>query len=107
MANIKYFNGTDEILSILPMGNKEFVVKFPGAKGRRWDGYSMMVGHTTDNRLLPVERAITYKSNPSRHECNSKCMSGKVNGSCECRCGGKNHGVGGLLGKPLASLVAA
>jgi len=37
---------------------------------------------------------ITYKQFPSRHECNAKCLNGKHNGTCECQCGGKNHGAG-------------
>lgn len=51
-----------------------------------------------------ASRAIQYKAQPSRHECNAKCMNGSMRGVCECGCGGKNHGVGGLIGKPLASL---
>jgi len=54
-----------------------------------------------------ANRKIQYKSQPSMHECNAKCMSGRHNGTCECSCGGKNHGVGQLIGKPLSSLLKA
>lgn len=40
-----------------------------------------------------AQRTIEMKRNPSRHECSAKCMSGSARGACECRCGGKNHGV--------------
>lgn len=47
----------------------------------------------TSYAWFPVTRAVDYKRvNPSLHECNAKCLNGHVNGRCECRCGGKNHG---------------
>ena len=107
MANIKHFsdfNGeTIELRTITQMDNKEFARRFPDVKGRRADGFTMwvglgpnghtrFVGDTAD--LLPVTRSIEYKQFPSRHQCNAKCLGGKVNGTCECQCGGKNHGAG-------------
>jgi hypothetical protein len=44
-----------------------------------------------------AQRKIEWKRNPSLHKCNAKCMGGKVNGACECQCGGKNHGAGGFM----------
>jgi len=40
-------------------------------------------------------RAVNYKSSPSLHECDARCInaSGRVM-NCECSCGGKNHGRG-------------
>lgn len=108
MAKTLYFNGETELVNITDMDNKEFVIRFPGVKGRRSDGYSMWVGrpagtvekfipgHGWDRSdLLPVERIIGFKSNPSRHECDARCMnaSGRTM-NCECSCGGKNHGRG-------------
>ena len=55
-------------------------------------GYA--AGATMDHQALPVTRKIEFKSFPSRHECNAKCLNGKHNGACECQCGGKNHGAG-------------
>lgn len=103
MANIKYFSDTTgeatELKFVTAMDNKEFAARFPGVKGLRYDGFSMLVGHTTGYRanlegFLPVTRKIEYKAFPSRHECNAKCLNGKHNGTCECQCGGKNHGAG-------------
>lgn len=104
MANIKYFSDADQEAVILknPYGmlNKEFAEKFPGVKGIRYDGFTMTVGYPLEGNggPLPVTRKIEYKSNPSKHECNAKCMGGKHNGACECRCGGKNHGRGMFTG---------
>jgi hypothetical protein len=41
-------------------------------------------------------RKVEYKSNPSRHACDSRCThaTGKVM-KCECSCGGHNHGRAG------------
>ena len=95
MTKIRYFNGTDELKRAAPFPNAKFAA-LGGVKSRaNWvDSYSRLVGVSDDGRLLPVERAISYKAFPSRHECNAKCMGGKINGTCECQCGGKNHGIG-------------
>jgi hypothetical protein len=108
MAKVLYFsdvNGeTVELTRIQPLDNAKFATMFPGVKGRKYDGYARMVGQPVDFKpvwtgsaysqdLRPVTRAITYKSNPSKHVCNAKCMGAKCNGACECSCGGKNHGV--------------
>lgn len=47
-------------------------------------------------RLHPSGRRIHYSKNPSRHICNAKCM-GAIGPSCECSCGGKNHGAGFIM----------
>lgn len=51
-----------------------------------------------------VTRMVTMKSNPSRHECDSRCMNatGRTM-NCECACGGKNHGKGSLSSFSLAA----
>ena len=99
MANIKNFSDyTGEALAlsfVTAIANVEFAARFPGVKGLRYDGYTMWVGKVEgSNTLLPVTRKIEYKSFPSKHECNTKCLNGKHNGVCECKCGGKNHGAG-------------
>lgn len=40
-------------------------------------------------------RVVEFKSFPSRHECDARCMNatGRTM-KCECSCGGKNHGRG-------------
>lgn len=106
MAKTLYFNGEIELTRIVGMNNVEFAKRFPGVKGRRFDGYAMQVGSPVGHAsvfvagegwnhgpLLPVERIINFKSNPSRHECDARCMNatGRTM-NCECSCGGKNHG---------------
>ena len=99
MANFKYFadlNGeTIELSRPYGMANAEFAALF-SVKGRRYDGYAKLVGKADDGRILPVTRQIEYKSHPSKHVCDARCMhaTGKVM-KCECSCGGKNHGRGG------------
>lgn len=57
---------------------------------------------STCSQKHEAARHIEYKQFPSRHECNAKCLNGHVNGRCECKCGGKNHGRGSLL-RPVAA----
>lgn len=92
---------TVALSSMTQMDNALFRAKFPGVKGIRADGYSMWVGMPAEGSgsdLLPVTRMINMKANPSKHECNTKCLNGKHNGSCECQCGGRNHGRGMFTG---------
>lgn len=47
---------------------------------------------------VKVTRVVERKSNPSRHECDARCLN--ANGrtmKCECACGGKNHGRGSFI----------
>ncbi|MDH0342114.1 hypothetical protein [Chromobacterium haemolyticum] len=102
MARIKYFCDLDgdvvELTAVTCMDNKEFASRFPGIAGFRYDGYNKWVGIAAgSDELLPVTRKIEYKTRPSLHECNAKCLNGKCNGVCECRCGGKNHGRGAFI----------
>lgn len=48
-----------------------------------------------DRTIVAVTRKIEMKRNPSRHECDARCLNavGRVM-RCECSCGGKNHGRG-------------
>ena len=106
MANFKYFNEGVELTHVTAISNKEFAARFPGVKGRRYDGCGMWVGSVAGvtpfwngvawtHEYLPVLRIVEYKSNPSRHECDARCMNatGRIM-KCECSCGGKNHGRG-------------
>lgn len=45
-----------------------------------------------------ITRVVELKANPSRHECDDRCMNatGRVM-KCECACGGKNHGRGAVF----------
>ena len=97
MACMKYFNGTQELKGIYGMTRGEFAEAFPNVQGKRYDGFTMMVGYPVEGTggPIPVERVIEFKSNPSRHACDSRCLNaqGKVM-RCECACGGQNHGRG-------------
>ncbi|MGF6604607.1 hypothetical protein P3T23_009363 [Paraburkholderia sp. GAS448] len=100
MADMKYFCDIgDQVVQLkAPYGmpNKEFEAKFPGIKGLRYDGYTRIAGYPLEGAggPLPVTRVIEFKAHPSFHECNAKCLNGSHKGTCECRCGGKNHGRG-------------
>lgn len=97
MANFRAFHGASRLANYRAMPVAEFLKLFPGVRGinagwhgDRWVGWTAEDTRTT----LPVDRLIEWKSNPSRHECNAKCLSGKITGACECKCEGKNHGLG-------------
>lgn len=90
MANIKYFAGDKELFGVREHNGK-LVGYFSKedlffVKNQGWQGYT------------PVERTVEYKSNPSRHECDDRCVNatGRIM-KCECACGGKNHGKGSRL----------
>ena len=106
MAKIKYFSDVNgeavQLVSVSQMPKEEFSARWPGIKGFRFDGYDMQVGRSANGNLLPVTRKIEFKSNPSLHDCNAKCLNGKHDGKCECICSGKNHGAG-----MFTSLIAA
>jgi hypothetical protein len=97
MTTIKYFsdvNGQKVALSHPHgMDNTKFAAAFPGVKGRRYDGFQMLVGYADGSKVpLPITRRIEFKSNPSLHVCDARCMNARGR-TCECSCGGKNHGA--------------
>ena len=90
----KYFSGTTQVSAIQSMRNDAYRAAFPGVKGKRFDGFAMLVGRVDGSRdFLPVTRTIAYKRNPSLHKCDARCRNAK-GGSCECSCGGQFHGAG-------------
>lgn len=95
---MKYFsdiNGKSvEVFRPFPMKNAKFREDFGSVRGIRYDGFYMMVGRSAEGEVLPVTRKIDYKKQPSLHVCNARCTGAKATGSCECQCGGKNHGAG-------------
>ena len=58
----------------------------PNKMGRIW---------SDDFGWVRATRKVEYKSNPSKHECDARCINatGRIM-KCECSCGGKNHGMG-------------
>lgn len=55
-------------------------------------------GLTPAGVRVQAQRVVRYRSNPSRHECDARCInaSGRTM-NCECSCGGKNHGRGAFM----------
>lgn len=93
IKNFSDFGGqTLEVINTYPIKNTDFEKLFPGVKGTKNDSFSKRVARH-GLTIVPVTRVIEFKKNPSLHECNSKCMGAKGHGTCECRCGGKNHGI--------------
>lgn len=90
MARIKYFNGENELQGVHERNGKlvGYVSKDElfFVPGQGWQGYTA------------VERTVEYKTNPSRHECDDRCVNatGRIM-KCECSCGGKNHGKGSFM----------
>lgn len=101
-STFKYFSDIDgssvELTDVRAMNNAWFARVYAGVKAIKFDGFQKLAGKSEDGRMLPVTRKIEYKANPSLHECDARCMSGKHTGKCECRCGGKNHGAGMFTG---------
>lgn len=98
MAMFKCFSDVTgealQLAGVSSMPNDEFASRWPGLRGVRFDGYQMRVGRSEAGELLPVTRVIEYKTRPSLHACSAKCLNGRHDGTCECRCGGRNHGAG-------------
>lgn len=92
MATFKYFSGTQQVQAHWFMRNATFAKCFPDTKGVRYDGYEKLVS-VVNNEILPVTRVIEYKSNPSMHKCDARCLHAKGR-NCECSCSGANHGAG-------------
>ncbi len=83
MANIKYFADLEDGTTL------EFAkIDYRSRKDMR--GYNPITG-----QWVKCNRVVEFKSNPSRHECDSRCTraTGRTM-RCECSCGGKNHGKG-------------
>jgi len=64
----------------------------PAGTGNKLCGYVEGMG------MVEITRKVEMKSNPSRHECDARCMnaSGRTM-NCECSCGGANHGKGRFM----------
>jgi hypothetical protein len=90
MANFKHFAGDAQLQGVFERNGRMFGyvnkddLYFVAGEG--WKGYTA------------VERTVQYKSNPSRHECDARCVNatGRIM-KCECSCGGKNHGKGSFM----------
>lgn len=102
-AKFKYFSGDEEVFDPTDMPNNLFRDRFGETPAKSSDGFSKRVGFARDTHsslrmkyegARPITRAIAYSLNPSKHKCGARCRHAKGS-SCECECGGKNHGAGG------------
>lgn len=60
------------------------------------NGQTVAIGYAIDDlkwaKELIIVKTISYKThNPSLHKCSAKCQNA-TGPSCECECGGRNHG---------------
>jgi hypothetical protein len=88
-VNYRYFAGDVQLDKVGLRGpGKGVLAGIDPANPPTWNG-TQWVGYVN------VERSIRYSSNPSKHECDARCINatGRVM-NCECSCGGKNHGKG-------------
>ena len=85
-----------ELKDCYTIDNQKFLSAFPGLVGIKAGPSARWVGYPTSGPdcVRPVTRMIDYKRYASKHTCNAKCLGGKINGTCECSCGGENHGRG-------------
>lgn len=69
--------------------------KLRAARGVRYNAHGKPEGYVEGAGWLGITRVIELKSNPSKHECDERCLNatGRVM-KCECACGGRNHGRG-------------
>jgi hypothetical protein len=97
MADIRYFAGDKRLTRVRHDGSNS---TRPSAFSGLPEGVEpeYIPGEGWVGGLVQADRAVRYKSNPSRHECDARCMNatGRTM-NCECSCGGKNHGRGGLV----------
>lgn len=97
MDKVLYFSGDIELKSVRVVPNKSFFA-IGGKKNKHnaFDSFGRKVGIGSPDGIhsatMPVTRKIFYKSNPSLHKCDARCMSA-IGHNCECSCGGKNHGA--------------
>lgn len=101
-ARTIYFADDGTELRRATLDNKRFADMFPGVKGLRDDSFNKLIGFPAGvpykfdgTGAIPVARIIYFKTNPSLHKCDARCMNAKGH-NCECSCGGKNHGAGCL-----------
>lgn len=109
MAKVTYYSDISRepvaLSAIHGMDNAQFGARWPGLRGKRFDGYQMLVGRSADGQTMPVTRCVFRKTNPSNHKCSARCLNAKCTGrgECECECGGRNHGRGMFTGLLVAA----
>lgn len=98
-ASVKYYHGEIPLHTITSERKEKVLERFPAQKRFvKYDGYSYQVGwpdgkdcFKNRDEWLPATRRIEYKKFPSLHKCDARCQNAKGH-TCECSCGGANHG---------------
>ncbi len=90
MTDIRYFTGDQQLKLVRYVGGKAM-----GLPVNQEPVFTQEFGWATG--FVAADRQVQFKANPSRHECDDRCMnaSGRIM-RCECSCGGKNHGRGSV-----------
>lgn len=96
MSKALYFSGTTELKNVFALETSRFsAIGGTPSKHNSYDRKYRFAGHPAEgpDAVMPVTRKIFYKSNPSLHKCDARCLNATGH-NCECSCGGKNHGAG-------------
>ena len=90
MANIKFFT--------------EVAGEIIESTRANYRGRTPFIWHQQAQTWVKADRVVEYKSSPSRHACDARCLNatGRIM-KCECACGGKNHGRGALACQQVAA----
>ena len=78
MAQVQYYCGTTALKNVFGLHNAQFaVIGGERSKHNRYDGFSRLAGHPIAgaDAVMPVTRTIFYKSNPSLHKCDARCVN--------------------------------
>jgi hypothetical protein len=96
MAAFRYFSGDRELRNVSHDGSARTLPQnFSGFPQGVEPAFVAGIGWTG---RVTADRRVEYKANPSRHECDDRCLNatGRTM-KCECACGGKNHGRGSFM----------
>lgn len=99
----RHFFGQSRLYNVRDVTAAEFDTLFPGAQGVLAFPYATrknptiygrrLVGVDESGTLRPVQRVVAYDSaNAGRTVCGGRCRNAK-GPSCDCVCGGENHGI--------------
>ena len=102
MAHLRFFfddeNGQSHRVENVALMPVEYVMQKCGRVGKmtpRKDAYMGYALIENECKSVAVNRIVHYKSNPTKHSCDSRCLNAKGRMmNCECSCGGANHGKG-------------
>jgi len=95
---LRYFFQNARLWSGVPVRVRQadYDKAWPGITPVTSQGYPMVMRlFTPDGPFLPVTRMVRYSTSPSLHSCDERCIQAKGEVlTCQCVCGGINHGTG-------------